>query len=356
LTDIPPARARARSRPGVDAALLLTMSAVWGSSFFWTKIALRSFAPATIVWARMGIAALALGVVLAATRTRLPRRPSVYARLAGLSVVNITIPFTMVTWGQQFTGSALASILSSTTPLFVFAIAVVAFSDERFTWPRLAGTVVAFAGIVLLLATTGQGRGHPASAAGALIVLASSAVFGCGNVLSRHVTREIKPLVAAFLQAAFGCVFEIPVMALLREPAFPPATGAALLAVLWLGVLGSALTYLLYFRLLGTLGSTRTSINTYLQPVVGVILGVVVLGEALPVRSVLAIAVILAGVGTFAAASLATPPAARGQRSGPAGQRPGPSSSAASPGVANPGCSRDGAPATRSRSRFQRCW
>jgi drug/metabolite transporter (DMT)-like permease len=300
-----------RSRPLLDAALLLTMSAVWGSSFFWTKIALRSFAPAAIVWARMGIAALALGIVLTATRTSLPRHPAVYARLAGLSIVNVTIPFTMVTWGQQFTGSALASILSSTTPLFVFAIAVVALTDERFTWLRLAGTAVAFAGIIFLLAATGRGHGRPTSVAGAAAVLASSAVFGCGNILSRHVTRQFSPLVTAFLQAAFGCIFEVPILALTGERPFPSVTAASLLAVLWLGIMGSALTYVLYFRLLATLGSTRTSINTYLQPVVGVILGVTVLGETLPVRSILAVVIIFTGVATFAAESLAMPPARR---------------------------------------------
>jgi drug/metabolite transporter (DMT)-like permease len=314
LTDLPATHVRVRSRPGVDAALLLTMSAVWGSSFFWTKIALRSFGPAEIVWARMGIGALALGVILLASRTRLPRSPALYARLAGLSIVNVTIPFTLVTWGQQVTGSALASILSSTTPLFVFAVAVLAVGEERFTWLRLAGTMVAFAGIVLLVSDPAQGAGRPASAAGVITVLASSAVFGCGNILSRRVTRQISPLVAAFWQAVFGCVFEIPVMAALGEHPFPRVTAPSLVAVIWLGVMGSALTYLLYFRLLATLGSTRTSINTYLQPVVGVILGVAVLGEALPLRSVLAIVIILGGVATFAAASLAlTPPAPAGQ-------------------------------------------
>jgi drug/metabolite transporter (DMT)-like permease len=310
LTDpaIPP---RPRSRPAVDAALLLTMSAVWGSSFFWTKIALRSFAPATIVCARMAIGALALGVALIATGTRPPRRLAVYARLAGLSVVNVTIPFTLVTWGQQFTGSALASILSATTPLFVFAIAVVAVSDEHFTWLRFTGTAVAFGGIVCLLAGAGRNPGHPTSPAGPLAVLAASAIFACGNVLSRRVTRQISPLVAAFVQTTFGCLFEIPLTALPGEHPVLSLNASSLVAVTWLGVMGSALTYLLYFRLLATWGSTRTSLNTYLQPVVGVILGVGVLGEALTARSILAIMIIFAGVAAFALGSLSVRPHVR---------------------------------------------
>ena len=303
---------RLAGRRGFDVALLLTMSAIWGSSYLWTKLALRSFGPALIVCARMGAGALALGVIVAATGTRLPRRPGWYARLAGLSVVNVTVPFTLITWGQQFIGSALASVLSSTTPLFVFVAAVATSRDERVSWLRVGGTTLAFGGVLLLVgglsAGPGSGAGEPgqpgaAGAAGVLAVLASSAVFGCGNVLSRHVTRETSPLLAAFAQLAFGCVFEIPIVLAAGEPVPAHPSAVSLLALGWLGVMGSGVTYLIYFRLLARIGSTRTSMNTYLQPVVGVLAGVLVLGEALGARAVLAMAVTFAGVATFAAGS-----------------------------------------------------
>ena len=99
-----------------------------------------------------------------------------------LSLVNITAPFTMITFAQEHLDSALTSILSSTTPLFVFVIASTVLHDEHFTWQRSIGTIIAFSGIVYLFAGAGAGAGGVTSVAAVALVVGSAAIFAGGNV------------------------------------------------------------------------------------------------------------------------------------------------------------------------------
>jgi drug/metabolite transporter (DMT)-like permease len=287
-------------------ALFMLMSAVWGSSYFWTKLALRSFEPAAIVSIRMGVAALTLGVIVVVGGVRLPRSWRPYAALAALSVLNITVPFTILTYGQQHVSSSLTAVLSSTTPLFVFLYTSTA-RHERFTWPRLGATCLAFAGIAWL--SLGDAHGTHGSASmfslsSAALIVCSSAIFALGNVVSRAVTRGIEPIVVAFGQSITGCLFELPVIALLGGWHVHNAGTLPVIAVLWLGVCGSALTYVLYFHFIQTWGSTRASMNTYLQPIVGVILGVAILGDTLTTTTVAALIVVAVAVALFVSATL----------------------------------------------------
>lgn len=279
-------------------ALFLVMATVWGSSFFWTALALRSFHYTLIVMLRMGIAALVLGTLVLATGTRLPRSPRDYAVLAALALVNITIPFTMITWGQQYVSSSLTSVLSSTTPLFVFALTSLSGRDEKFSILRLIGTCGAFAGIAVLSLGAGGGQ-DKFSVGGVLMVLGSSVVYAFGNIFSRKVTRTHPALTVACLQSAIGCLLEIPIVTVSGGWTVTHDGALPVLALIWLGVMGSGLTYLLYFHFIRTWGSTRTAMNTYFQPAVGVLLGVLILGEAFTAPMVLGLFLTAAGVAVF---------------------------------------------------------
>jgi drug/metabolite transporter (DMT)-like permease len=282
--------------------LFLAMSGIWGSSYFFIKIALTTFDPYALVAVRMAIAASALGLTLCVWRVRERHAPRTYLRLAALSLVNITVPFTMLTWAQQYVATSVTSVLSSTTPLFVFVIAALALTEERFSLARALTVLVAFGGVCLLAAGGAAGR---SSVLAEGVIVASSAIFAAGNVAGRRAMRHVHPIIWAFAQSLFAFGFQLPVVALFGG--VPGRVGGrALLAVGWLGVAGSAVTYILYFHFIRTWGSTRTSVNTYLQPVVGISLGVVALGERLTPRAIAGLGVVAGGVWAFAIVSRRT--------------------------------------------------
>src|SRR3990170_4034940 len=212
--------------------LFIVLSITWGSSYFFIKVGVEEgLQPFTLIAWRLGIAIAALLALVALTRSRLPRDPATLARLAFLRVIHVAIPLALITWAEQFVGSALATILQGLVPLFAIVFAGLVLHDEPITVNRVVGLVVGFAGAVILL-----GR-HLAPTAGSdpTVELGGERSPGGG----------------------------IPV----------PPTGIAWLSVAWLGVLGSAVAYLMYFRILNAWGVTRTSLVTYVMPIVGIVLG-----------------------------------------------------------------------------------
>lgn len=268
---------------GAQVALFLTMAGIWGSSYFAITLGLRSFSPMAIVALRMGIATLILGLLMVVTRTALPRGARTYVRLAVLSVANVTIPFAMISEAERYVNATLASVLSSTTPLFVFLIASALLADEHFTVGRSVGIAIAFGSVVYLLSQSSEAAGLNSALAEAVIV-GSSIIFAGGNVYSRATLGEVNPLVAALLQSAFAFASAVLLAVCFGHPMWRDLQVSSVLAVVWLGVAASALSYVLYFHFIRTWGSTRTSMNTYLQPVMGVLLGVLVLKNHLGSR------------------------------------------------------------------------
>lgn len=293
------------------------LALAWGSSFFWIKVGVdEGMKPFTLVALRLGISVATLAVILVATRSRLPRKPGVLARLLLLGLINVALPFTLVTWAEQHVDSALASILNALIPLFVMIFAALVLHDEPLTLNRLGGLLVGFVGAVLLLGRhTGAGPGADASLVllGELALVGSSILYAASSVYVRRylsgrnliddpVTgpRPLRPTELAISQNAVAFVVMV-VAACVFEPApgggiaFPD-TARAWLALAWLGILGSALAYVVYFRLLVSWGATRTALVTYVMPIVGIGLGVVVLDESLDARMVAGAALIIAGI------------------------------------------------------------
>jgi Permeases of the drug/metabolite transporter (DMT) superfamily len=279
--------------------LFVCMTLIWGASYVFTSVALRSWTPIALVAFRLTIGAALLGGGVLARRLPMPRRIRTYLALAFLALVNVAVPFFLLTWAQTEVPAGLTSVLSSTTPIFVFLFAVAVHTDEHFDLVRLIGIVVAFTGVALL-----YGIG-PATAPshwwGPLLIILSSAVFGLGNVLTRLILANVNAIVAAFLQLGFAAAFLIPV-AFLSGGVPTSMSVLSLAAAIELGVLGSGAGYALFFTLIHRWGSTRTALNTYLQPIVGVLLGIALLGERLTVTETLDMCVIFAGVAIFGAA------------------------------------------------------
>ncbi len=279
----------------VDWVLFLLLGLVWGSSYLFIKIGVETLPTFTLIAGRLAIGALVLGGVLLAYREPLPRDARMYGHLVVLAVVNIVVPFTLITWGERSIDSGLASILNSTVPLFTIVLAALVLHDEPITVNRLVGLAIGFGGVVILTSRS-LGDGAGGNLPGELALVGSSIAYASGNVYARRTVRGLRPMVPAFFQVAIAFAVTA-VMALVTERPFEIAPRPdAVFAVAWLGLLGSGLAYLLFFRLLRDWGSTRTSLVAYLLPVVGIALGFVVLGETVDARILLGTAFVIGGI------------------------------------------------------------
>ncbi len=302
--------------------VFLALSAIWGSSFLFIKIGLdEGLPPFWLVTYRLWIAVLLLLGLARFGGARLPRDRGALLSVVFLGIINVALPFSLITWGEQFIPSALASILNALVPLFTIVIAAAVLSDEPITLNRVSGLLIGFGGAALLLAHGFEGSAAGAGQASdpslvlagevaiviACVAYASSAVYIRRRISGRPLIvepdgtqRSMRPLEIALPQNVTAAL-AMSLVALTEEhPAHGllvvPPTAAAWLAVLWLGALGSALAYLFYFRLVGAWGATRSTLVTYVMPIVGIVLGVLVLGESIEPREILGTILIIGGI------------------------------------------------------------
>lgn len=276
--------------------LFLALGFMWGSSYFFIKIGVEEgLPPLTLVAGRLFFGLLILATVVRLAREPLPRSPRQYGHLLVMSVVNIVLPFFLITWGEQSIDSALAAILNATVPLFVIVVAPIFLPDEHVTMNRVVGLAVGFAGVLVLFAPDlGAVEGN--GLLGWLALIGSSIAYALGNVYAKRNVKGLRPMIPALFQVGFAFVISAVLALLVERPIGRIAvTTEAFLAVLWLGVMGSAFAYLFYFRILRDWGATRTSMVAYLLPIVGIALGTLI-GEPVTANRVVGTALIIGGV------------------------------------------------------------
>jgi drug/metabolite transporter (DMT)-like permease len=265
-----------------DWALLLTLSVLWGGSFFFSKVALSELPPLSVVLARVSIAALALFVYLRIRRQPIPADAATWAAFLGMGLLNNLIPFTLLFWGQTQIASGLASILNATTPIFSILVAHLLTSDEGITRNKLVGIVLGFTGVAVLMA----GNAMKAEAIPLLPILACLAAalsYGFASVFGRRFRRMgISPATSAFGQVSATTLMMIPMVALVDTPWHLPMPGMnTIAALLGLGLLSTALAYIIFFHILAVGGAINSSLVTLLIPVSAILLGYLFLGERL---------------------------------------------------------------------------
>ena len=274
--------------------LFFALGFMWGSSYLFIKIAVDSFGTFTLIALRLLIGATFLWIAFRLNGTSLPRERRTYGNLLVMAIINITIPFALITWAEQSVDSALAAILNSTVPLFVIVIAPLFLPDEPIRINGVVGLAVGFIGVVLLVSpglvnATGD-------LAGSIALLGSSLAYALGNVYSRRNVRGLPPLVPAVFQVTFALVIVGTLALVLEHPWTAQPDIGDWFSVIWLGIFGSGLAYMVYFRLLDRWGATRTSLVAYLLPVYGIVLGFLVLQEPVNLTLIAGTALVIAGV------------------------------------------------------------
>ena len=283
-----------KTTPIVELALFCLLALLWGSSYLLIKVAVATIAPVTLIAARVTIAAVFLLVVVGWTGERLPRDGRTWLRLFVQSIFNSTGAWTVLAWGQQHVDSGLASVLNSTSPIFVFLITLLVTRHEATGGLRLLGACLGVLGVTLTVgidALDGLGRQVAAQVA----VMLGAVLYACAAIYGRRLSH-LPPTVAAAGTMIWATLCLVPLSLALEQPWTLRPSAPSLAAALVLAVLCTGVALLVYFRLVRTLGSTGVASQSYLRAGVGVLLGVVVLGERITPLIGLGLAASILGV------------------------------------------------------------
>jgi len=277
--------------------LILLMSALWGGGFMFIKFALTGFAPFSVVAGRVGVAALALGLIVAVGRQRLPRQAKVWRAFFIMGALNNLIPWMMVAWAQTQIPSSMAAILNAPTPLLTAVMAHLLTDDEKLTRQRFTGVLAGMLGVALVVGP-GVLSGMDSAVLAQITCLSATVSYAASAVYGRVFrSMDVTPVVAAFGQQLMVAVVIVPLALIVDQPWARPAPGAgAIAAVLALGVIATALPYIIFYRVLAEAGATNLMLVNLLIPGWAVALGAMVLGERLPPTAFLGMAMVGLGL------------------------------------------------------------
>lgn len=287
-----------QTRPARHWLLLLSLVAMWGSSFLLVKLAVTSIPPATLVAARLAVAAVVLAGVLVAAGRQLPRSPRLWAFAAVMAAVGNAVPFWLIAWGQQTISSGLAGILMAVMPLVTLILAHGFVEGERLTGPRAVGFLIGFCGILVLVGPEAllELGGSGSSLMAQLAVLGGAVCYAVNAIIARH-RPPGDALEAAAAVAAMAALMMIPAALVVDAPWSVRPTATAVAGVVVLGVVSTAIATVVYFKLIADAGPSFLSLINYLIPVWAVALGIAALDEDPDWSALVALALVLAGIG-----------------------------------------------------------
>ncbi len=292
-----------------ELVLLAVLATLWGASYTFIKIGVETIPPVTFIAARTLIAGGLLLVIIKMRGLSLPHDPAVWKRFFIQACINSVVPFTLVAWAEQTVNAGLATILNSTTPIFAFLLTALITRHEPVTTRKVFGVAAGVVGISLIIgleAFNGIGKELVAQLAivAATISYAVAAIFGKGF-------KGLDPMMPAAGSMICGAVILIPVSLVVDQPWTLAPSAHSLLALLALSVFSTALAFVIYFRLINTLGTVGATSQAYLRVPIGVGIGVLFLGESLTSTAWIGLVCVIAGVAamTLPARKRATVPA-----------------------------------------------
>ncbi|MGN6762921.1 MAG: DMT family transporter [Leifsonia sp.] len=272
------------------------MGLIWGASFLFMKVALVGVSFGQVAWARLVFGAMTLGIIALVMRVRLPREPIVWLHFAVVAVTYCVIPFLLFAWAEQYVASSLASIYNAVTPITTAILATAAFRVEKLNRDQVLGVIVGVLGVVVVVgpwAVDALGG----SLWGQLACLGAVTCYGFSfGYIRRFISpRDVSATASAFLNIGIAAVIMI---VLTPVVAWHPITFSwpVLLSLLGLGALGTGVVYIWNMNVLRAWGPTVTSGVTYVTPVIGVALGILILGEHLTWNEPVGALVVIAGI------------------------------------------------------------
>jgi drug/metabolite transporter (DMT)-like permease len=272
-------------------SLFAAVSTVWGIPYLFIKIGVDGGVPPVVLaWGRIVLAAAVLLALAARTGTLRGLRGR-WRYIVAYGIVEISIPFPLIATGERFVASSLAAIIIAAVPLIVALLALRFDADERATGSRLAGLIIGLLGVAALVGIDASGSLNSLAGAGAILIAAVGYAAG-PMILKRHL-GDLDPRAAMGASLAVAAVVLTP-LAALDTPSRTPTAGA-LGAVVVLGLLCTAVAFVLMAMLIGEIGPGRAVVITYINPIIAVALGVTLLGERPGAGAIAGLLLILAG-------------------------------------------------------------
>jgi drug/metabolite transporter (DMT)-like permease len=278
------------------ALQFVAMGLVWGASFLFMKVALEGVSFGQVAWARLVFGAVTLGIIVLATRSRLPKQPIVYLHFVVVAITYCVVPFLLFAWAEQYVSSSLASIYNAVTPITTAILATAAFRVEKLNRDQVLGVLIGVVGVVVVVGPWSIAA-LSGSVWGQLACLGAVTCYGFSfGYIRRFIShRDIPATSVAFLNIGLAAAI---MLVLTPVVALSPITFSwpVLLSLLALGALGTGVVYIWNMNVLRAWGPTATSGVTYVTPVVGVALGILVLGEQLSWNEPVGAAIVLGGI------------------------------------------------------------
>jgi drug/metabolite transporter (DMT)-like permease len=278
----------------VELALLVLLATLWGASYTFIKLGVATIPPITLIAARTAIAGVLLLMIMRWRGLKMPRDAATWRRFMFQACLNSVIPWTMIAWGERSLDAGLATILNSTSPIFTFFLTLAITRHEALTSRKLLGVAAGMAGICLIVGVQAlAGLGEQLTAQ---VVTVLAAICYAGAAIFSRGFRDLDPMAPAAGSLLCGAVILIPVSLVVDRPWTLAPSMSSMLALSGLAVFSTAFAFVIYFRLIQTLGSVGTTAQAYLRVPIGVALGVLFLGESLTPTAWVGLGCVVIGV------------------------------------------------------------
>lgn len=277
-----------------ELLLLALLSTLWAASYTFIKIGVETIPPITFIASRTLIAGLLLYVVIRLRGLRLPTDFATWRLFFIQACINSVLPFTLIAWAEQSIDAGLAVILNATTPIFTFLLTALVIRHEPVSGRKLFGTIAGMTGVCLIIgveALSGAGEAIWSQ----LAVLTAAFSYACAAIFSKNF-KGLDPVMPAAGSLICGAVLLLPVSVIVDRPWTLLPSAASLTALVCLSVFSTALAFMIYFRLMQTLGSVGTTSQAYLRVPVGVAIGMAFLGEMPTLAMWVGLVCVIAGV------------------------------------------------------------
>ncbi len=276
-------------------AELALLALIWGGSFLSIRVALDEIGPLTVVAHRVGWAALILWAYVAVRRLSVPRDLRVWGAFLVMGLLNNVIPFSLMAWGQLHVETGLTSILNAATAVFGVVAAAIFFTDEHLSARKAVGVLLGFGGVVTAIGIENLATFNLQSLA-QLAIIGGTVSYALAVVWARKTLSGLPPQLAVAGMLTGSSLIMIPAAWMIEGPISLNLAPQTYGAIAYFAIFATALAYLLYYRVLAMAGSGNLSLVTLLIPPVAIVLGAVVLGEALPVRAYAGFALLAVGL------------------------------------------------------------
>ncbi|MCZ7466612.1 EamA family transporter [Rhizobium rhizogenes] len=260
-----------------ELLLLALLSTLWAASYTFIKIGVETIPPITFIASRTLIAGLLLYVVIRLRGLRLPKDFATWRLFFIQACINSVLPFTLIAWAEQSIDAGLAVILNATTPIFTFLLTALVIRHEAVSGRKLFGTIAGMTGVCLIIGMEALG-GAGEAIWSQLAVLMAAFSYACAAIFGKNF-KGLDPIMPAAGSLICGAVLLLPVSLVVDRPWTLSPSAASLTSLVCLSVFSTALAFMIYFRLMQTLGSVGTTSQAYLRVPVGVAIGMAFLGE-----------------------------------------------------------------------------